>query len=135
MSGIGTVIDRRTYGPFRDGSGDRTVVTLEVRQRDDGHVYASFISDVYRKHSSYMSGGGQWQGSAPRRLKDLWDRWHLNDMRAGCEHQRALGWTSYDDHPSEPCPECGYKFGSAWLFEPLPEDFMALCDSAAGVKA
>lgn len=23
------------------------------------------------------------------RLKSVWERWHLNDMRAGCEHQRA----------------------------------------------
>jgi hypothetical protein len=26
------------------------------------------------------------------RLAEVWDRWHLNDMRAGCEHQRAAGW-------------------------------------------
>lgn len=25
---------------------------------------------------------------------DLWERWHLNDMRPYCEHQRALGWDS-----------------------------------------
>lgn len=23
---------------------------------------------------------------------NIWDRWHLNDMRASCEHQRAAGW-------------------------------------------
>jgi len=27
-----------------------------------------------------------------RRLVEIWNRWHLNDMRAECEHQRALGW-------------------------------------------
>lgn len=26
------------------------------------------------------------------RLRQLWERWHLNDMRPGCEHQRADGW-------------------------------------------
>lgn len=26
------------------------------------------------------------------KVLDVWDRWHLNDMRATCEHQRALGW-------------------------------------------
>ena len=25
---------------------------------------------------------------------NLWDRWHLNDMKAACEHQRELGWES-----------------------------------------
>lgn len=23
---------------------------------------------------------------------EVWERWHLNDMRAACEHQRDLGW-------------------------------------------
>lgn len=26
------------------------------------------------------------------RICEVWDHWHLNDMRAGCEHQRAMGW-------------------------------------------
>lgn len=77
------------------------------------------------------------------RLYSIWGRWHLNDMRMGCEHQRVLGWecgtvndpgskhhNSYrchvleTEHPQgtlcKPCPECGYEHGSAWLFEPLP---------------
>lgn len=28
------------------------------------------------------------------RLAEVWDRWHLNDMRAGCVHQMAEGWGS-----------------------------------------
>lgn len=91
------------------------------------------------------------------RLCEIWRRWHLNDMRAGCAHQRAAGWDkrpidpakpldSYgkhfegqqtaswnmlvwifrSEHPegllNEPCPECGHKYGSAWLFEPVPPD-------------
>lgn len=73
----------------------------------------------------------------------IWKDWHLNDMRAGCEHQRALGWdkiklddagewvqsnmamwTTEDQHEkgvlSKPCPVCGYKYGSQWLFEEVP---------------
>jgi len=30
---------------------------------------------------------------------DVWHRWHLNDMKAACEHQEALGW---DNMASEP---------------------------------
>lgn len=47
--------------------------------------------------------------------------WHLNAMRAGCTHQRAAGWGRQDDI-GKPCPECGYRYGSAWLFEPLPAE-------------
>lgn len=59
------------------------------------------------------------------RLTEVWERWHLNDMRAGCEHQRELGWKATrtgdpDDKVGKPCPTCGYRYGSAWLFEPVP---------------
>lgn len=151
-------------------------------------------------------------GVDAERLATLWDRWHLNDMRAGCEHQRAewvtnreitlhpLKWgpafnalrfkvenaeatveeyaeyqrirplvfaltigynrprhpalwgeagnellanefaapekterrlagsTSYREHPDgllgKPCPECGYKYGAAWLREEVPADVL-----------
>ena len=33
-----------------------------------------------------------WTREMIAKLGDIWDRWHLNDMRAGCEHQRAAGW-------------------------------------------
>ena len=145
------------------------------------------------------------------KLCNIWERWHLNDMRAGCEHQVGEAWDasrqvtlykckmgsallkeqnrlkknveenlllgnmvqlsglqlqlykqpyfvkSYnnfppagyekyaeetkpvsslypmdsdtkwgDKHPlgilCKPCPVCGYKWGSSWLYEPLPED-------------
>jgi hypothetical protein len=139
-------------------------------------------------------------------ILEYWKLYHLNDMKAGCEHQRALGWgnkkltvvtyklttkalrqqnkvkeaafealkkkgkaavTSYDrkllclpyeiktsdtdssevievyyeekgrevkregwvhkkEHPEgklcEPCPECGYKYGTSWHFMPVPEE-------------
>lgn len=151
------------------------------------------------------------------RLAALWKRWHLNDMRPGCEHQRAgqaeellevvtykltadarklrrdaearaveaaargevaelsaterallackwyadvpqppdadsplsgcyevakretkrAGWVRTDEHPRgmlcRPCPECGYRYGTAWLVEEVPEavleELAALPDS------
>jgi hypothetical protein len=69
------------------------------------------------------------------RLLDIWKRWHLNDMRAGCAHQNKLvPWLcellgvghSYDELMTIPnfqrCPSCGYNYGIAWLYEPLPEE-------------
>lgn len=139
-------------------------------------------------------------------LLDVWKRWHLNDMQAGCEHQRkdwdtskqlelkdytwsplfhrfredasagklsadqyegwktvssevlqvtiesrvkwasplanklldagwitekktetkAAGWVTESEHPegllSKPCPVCGYKYGTSWLKEDVPQD-------------
>jgi hypothetical protein len=69
-----------------------------------------------------------WDHDTLTRFLEVWDRWHLNDMRAACEHQRKLGWT-WETHPSVPCPECGYKLGSAWLFEAVPDDVIAFLES------
>jgi len=90
-------------------------------------------------------------------LLDIWRQWHMNHMRAGCEHQRDAEWNkrpidpsrplnyyigrtwnmlvcvTRKEHPegllSEPCPVCGYKYGSAWLREELPADVITFLES------
>jgi hypothetical protein len=44
-----------------------------------------------------------WTPTRLRRVLDLWDAWHLNDMTAGCEHQRA-GIAADDDDPDAGIP-------------------------------
>lgn len=59
-------------------------------------------------------------------MHDTWKRWHLNGMNAGCAHQKVR-WedSDYGRRPSLtktlPCPITGYRYGTAWLSEPLPE--------------
>lgn len=144
------------------------------------------------------------------RMLSIWQRWHLNDLRAGCEHQRTAwntaeqltltsytwgtrfhtarraaedgsmsaadyanyqhitqrvhavtigtdtpktttpeiaallaeewikpektetktaGWVTPIEHPQgllgKPCETCGYRYGHAWQYEPLPADILA----------
>lgn len=33
-----------------------------------------------------------WTKEMVQRLCDIWDEWHLNDMRPYCQHQKKLGW-------------------------------------------
>lgn len=33
-----------------------------------------------------------WTPEMLKKLCDIWDRWHLNDMRPYCQHQKELGW-------------------------------------------
>lgn len=89
-------------------------------------------------------GGGQvgdyvdWESAKPGRrfpadiaelIKTVWG-WHLNDVKAACAHQTVV-WEQgpYGRQPSleltEPCEESGYRYGSAWLVEPLSEDQLA----------
>lgn len=39
---------------------------------------------------------------------------------------KGLGWLHEDEHPegilSKACPVCGYKYGSSWLYFPIPEE-------------
>lgn len=39
---------------------------------------------------------------------------------------KALGWLRETEHPngilSKPCPVCGYKYGSSWVYFPIPEN-------------
>lgn len=72
----------------------------------------------------------------PERLVQIWEYWHLNDMRAGTfAQEQALKEVkdSFDrlDWYTQACAylesigllyDNGYKYGSAWLTEELPED-------------
>ena len=33
-----------------------------------------------------------WTDKMLQKFCDIWDRYHLNDMRPYCEHQKALNW-------------------------------------------
>lgn len=39
---------------------------------------------------------------------------------------KSLGWLSESEHPrgilSRPCPVCGYKYGTSWVYFPIPEE-------------
>lgn len=69
-----------------------------------------------------------------------WDRWHLNDMRAGSPVQMAYlrehasefrdtrtweaSWDLLTAAGLNPDPE-GYHYGSAWRMEPIPASVLA----------
>ena len=40
---------------------------------------------------------------------------------------KTAGWVSYDKHTphgilTKPCPVCGYKYGTAWKYRPIPKE-------------
>ncbi|MDR2044891.1 MAG: hypothetical protein LBQ15_11135 [Clostridium sp.] len=43
------------------------------------------------KDSGLVLAAG-WTAETVARFVEVWERWHLNDMRPTCEHQRAEGW-------------------------------------------
>jgi len=134
-------------------------IEIELKQENKG-VVLSIVGNIWQPRRGDIVEGGQCQDTIREHLNDgtlklkgytkeeilklldIWDRWHLNDLRAGCEHQRALiplykkekgedffNASNYDEIIKLPefkkCPVCGYKYGTAWLFEPLPKEVIS----------
>ncbi len=142
---------RMLLGKHRPGERLASVfVNVEFRHTPKG-VEVAFATDLMS--SNGLIGGGQHKGDDLRatlemhelpesnfnNLLEIWDYWHLNGMRAGCEHQRIYKQMMTDlnivdksffyvDNYDEViklsafghCPECGYRYGSEWKHERLP---------------
>lgn len=53
--------------------------------------------------------------------------YHLNDMKADCEHQQASKAHGLEHEKN--CRICGYSYGSAWLKNDLSQDVVAYVES------
>ncbi|VVB60569.1 Uncharacterised protein [uncultured archaeon] len=142
---------------------------VEIREKEDNKKELSICGNVWNtKHTDIETGGqisdtiaayiaeGRFIPIMPidtvKKILEIWDRWHLNALRAGCEHQRAEHWEAIkldDSKPltmdnmavwkrpgenpkgllTKPCPVCGYKYGTSWLYEPLPEEVISFINS------
>ena len=114
---ISGVIGPMTNGNARGSCGQYIMCFREYDDR--GHMALSDITPAPR-----------WDADMIRRFFDAWDAWHLNDMRANCEHQTGAEWdasrkiTVEGGILSKPCTVCGYKYGSAWRREDVPADVL-----------
>lgn len=134
---ISGVIGPKANGDARGSCGQICMSFKESDKR--GHLS---VSDV-----TFAPG---WDEGMLSEFLKVWDAWHLNDMRAGCQHQtgpewntseeinlgtttKTAGWVYEKEHPHgllcKPCPVCGYKYGSAWRMEPVPESVLEFLES------
>jgi len=87
---------------------------------------------------TYASG---WNAELVARFRDVWDRWHLNDMRAGSPAQEEFIRTWMATNQYEYTAACaalkeaglyddnGYKYGMAWKTEEIPAEVIELLAS------
>lgn len=52
-------------------------------------------------------------------FRAAWEDYHLNDLQAGCFHQREL---KTKIECGTICPVCGYSYGAKWLYKEIPTD-------------
>lgn len=115
------------HGPYRDGNsyGSCGQIIMDFKEYDHRGSYS--IQDI-------DTSGSLFNLDSVKVLFDIWDKYHLNTMRAGTLKQEAFlsyheksGWKYnykqackklkaaglYDDN--------GRKYGHAWYYEPLPK--------------
>lgn len=111
---------------------------------------ASGCGQIVGYNIDYPNIAENWTQELIAEFYTIWKNWHLNDMQAGCKHQRLSNWenkripktdlpnnhsnsdkrgiiatwVTEKEHPkgllSKACHVCGYKYGSAWLIKEVP---------------
>lgn len=66
------------------------------------------------------------QEASPEILEDYEPKKSIYPGDEGATFEKQLGWLYPTDHPdgilTKPCPVCGYKYGTAWKKEEVPQD-------------
>ena len=124
-------------GPKKNGdaNGGCGQIDMEFAHRDPAHDDSRYDHPTPPEDITFAPG---WDRDKWLDLLDVWRRWHLNDMRAGNPAQEAYLRSNPvkgklpSDHYNEalnvltaaglnPDPETGYRYGTAWLKEDVPE--------------
>ena len=85
----------RAYLKKHAGTGKLSISGV-IGPRTNGDAYGSCgqIDNTIREafEAGEITLAKEWTPEMLTRFLEVWDAWHLNDMRPECEHQRALGW-------------------------------------------
>ena len=120
---ISGVIGPTSHG---DAYGSCGQIDMEFAHENPEHNDRRNAEPIQPEDINFSEG---WDKATWYKFLETWKVWHLNDMRSGCEHQRALGWR-YEDHDDpktfrgENCPVCGYSIGSKWLKDEVPGEIL-----------
>ena len=115
--------------------GGRLSITGVEGPMSSGNAIGSCgqIDVAYSADDEWSFAAG-WNPAVLSRFAERWSRWHLNDMRAGSPRQeeflRKNGHGGYDAAIASLTvaglqPDDGYRYGSAWLNEEVPEEVLA----------
>jgi len=134
-----------------NGSGRKNCrVTIEVNlnQKEKG-TCLSICGNIWNPRETDIYCGGQIYNTLKelshkinnntkmKRIIEVWERYHLNDMKAGTPAQEKLveeytkknGYEYYKVieylKQNDLYIDNGYKYGSAWLFEEIPAEIIA----------
>jgi hypothetical protein len=115
------------FAEIKIENGNLSIWGVEGPQRNGNCLGSCGQIEIHLKPED-VSLAPNWTRPLLENFLSVWRRWHLNDMRAECEHQRARGET-WKTHPSAECPDCHYKLGHEWLREEIPPDVISFLES------
>jgi hypothetical protein len=120
------------------------VLNIEIELKEkDGFNRLSVVGFLYGEDEELISSGQIVEIArlfAPAELCNIWEYWHLNDMRAGTKTQTGLirfenslrsqlgmGQMDYTLaclflQEKDLLVDDGYRYGTAWLKEELPQE-------------
>lgn len=141
------------FGTFKTYN-DRSLSTYAEIKFKDGKLSICGVEGPYSNGNAYGSCGQcrdfeinelapGWTDETLQTFRDVWNEWHLNDMKAGTPEQEAYlkahefpGYpVSHYDWASELLekaglnPDNGYKYGSAWLRQEVPDNVIDFLQS------
>lgn len=124
------------------------LVTIEIELREEeGKKVLSICGDVWNNLKTDIVCGGQCLDDIKDFFKNdelfnkiyyLWKNYHLNDLHAGTPKQEKLLKDNVQEHDWDYTRCCeflekhellydnGYKYGTSWLYEAIPEKDLKL---------
>lgn len=118
-------------------------LTVDLEPVNDKYLSVSICGEIWNNLHTDIIAGGQLvdeiakliPSKRVKRIEELWNRWHLNDMKSGTVTQQnwvrihlALTGKRYDygeicqEMPQNILVDRGYKYGSAWLVDLVPPE-------------
>lgn len=116
---------------FTDALEKTAKITIKLEDGKNGPELS--ITGTYRNSCGQIQD--HIKNLLPKRLYTIWERYHLNDLTPGTPKQESALRKFRKENPtwrydySEACAilrqedletDGGYKYGSAWLYTPLP---------------
>lgn len=107
------------HKPVRAGAPTLSIVGLFVANKRRSVTKVGLLLEEMRAVHTPADG---WTASDLGTLLRIWRNFHLNYLQAGCVHMRPRR-AKADERQT--CRVTGYRYGAAWLYEPIPAATLA----------
>ncbi len=134
---------------YKDGRLSITAVEGPLRSGNAVGSCGQILGHYDIKEIMSMRPAPGWDAEVISRFFQIWERWHLNDMRASSPAQRKKLYEVHGYYRHVPYNEAvktldshgllvdhgyyhngkPYRFGSAWLSEPVPNDVIEFLEN------